>query len=126
MVTTRLARWHIGVVLAAAACGGASAISAPDRAADRAACDEVATRELAITSLSFIQPLHVALRERCADDRWSLAVRQCVLAATTFDELTACHDQLEPAQRAAYERELRGSAEPALADPPAPNPEVVK
>jgi hypothetical protein len=89
-------------------------------AAHEHACAAIAQREADI--IGFVGPrtqeLQREIADLCAKDAWPDAIERCLQPAKTFDELSACHDRLTPAQRAAYEQVMQGSNEP----PPGPSP----
>jgi hypothetical protein len=114
------------------ACGGSQRTVDPAQPpADTAPCADVAAHELAVMSVGFIGSQRTGDMQRkieghCRTDAWPLAARRCVLTANSFDEMSACHDQLTATQRTAFQRDLRGSAEPAVPDQPPPPPELLK
>lgn len=115
-----------------AACGGAPATTTVAQApADPAPCAEVAHHELDVMNLAFLGDqktgkMRLEIQARCHDDSWPLDARRCVMTATSFDDMTACHDKLSAAQRTALQHELRGSDESVPDNTPPPNPELLK
>lgn len=100
--------------------------------ADPAPCEDVATHELKVMSIGFLGDqktgeMKLKIQARCRDDSWPLDARRCVLTATGFDDMTACHDKLSSTQRTALQHDLRGSNEPDIPDQPStPPPELLK
>lgn len=124
-----------------AGCGGAAANSdgtarAPQAqpAADPAPCGEVAANELKIMSIAFLGAAKTGalagkIETRCRDDLWPVDVRRCVVTATGFDEMSACHEQLTPAQQSAYRREIEPAGDdhvPGEPPQPPPPPELLR
>ncbi len=113
------------------ACGGTtSTVAQPP--ADPVPCADVAAHELKIMSIGFLGDqktgaMRLKIQARCHDDAWPLEARRCVLTATAFDEMTACHDKLSSTQRTALQHEMRGSNDTDIPEQPtAPSPELLK
>jgi hypothetical protein len=120
------------MLLLLVACGGAPAtgtVASPP--ADPAPCADVAYHELEVMNLAFLGAqktgqMRVQIQARCRDDSWPLAARRCILTATSFDDMTACHDKLSASQRTALQHEISGSDEPIPDQTPPPPPELLK
>jgi hypothetical protein len=113
------------------ACGSTtSTVAQPP--ADPAPCADVATHELAVMNVGFLGDqktgaMRLKIQARCHDDSWPLDARRCVLTATGFDDMTACHDKLSSTQRTALQHELRGSNDSDIPEQPASQtPELLK
>jgi hypothetical protein len=114
-----------------AACGGAAATTPAQPPADPAPCADVAHHELEVMNLAFLGDqktgrMRLQIQGRCHDDSWPLAARRCILTATSFDEMTACHDKLSASQRTALQHEITGSDEPMPDQTPPAPPELLK
>ena len=71
--------------------------------------------------------MRLKIQARCHDDSWPLEVRRCVLTATGFDDVTACHERLGSTQRTALRHDLGGSNDVDMLDGSAsPPPELLK
>ena len=86
----------------AAACDLAPA---PVARAPSASCREVAEHELGLRGLES-KERDVKLAAVCHDDRWSIDVRRCIVAASAADALDRCDALLAPEQRDHYRGEL--------------------
>jgi hypothetical protein len=117
-----MSRMRCALILIAS-CGGSGA-TAVDPAQPTTACNEVAAHELAV--MGFLPPaITLAIESHCRDDGWSVDARRCIVAATGFDEMSACYDKLTASQRTAFQHVLRGSDD--LPDTPPPTqPELLK
>jgi len=122
-------------LVVAAACGGSpSAVEPAQPAADPAPCADVAAHELTVMNLGFLgerrtSEMKLKIQAHCHNDAWPVATRRCVVTATSFDEMSACHDRLTATQRTAFERDLAGSDEVAVPEQPPsapPPPELLK
>jgi hypothetical protein len=121
---------RIALILVVACGGTTSTVAQPP--ADPAPCADVATHELKVMSIGFLGDqktgeMRLKIQARCHDDSWPLDARRCVLTATGFDDMTACHDKLSSTQRTALQHDLRGSNDPEVPDQPTtPPPELLK
>lgn len=123
---------RLSFVLVVAACGGSPAVEPAQPAADPAPCADVAAHELKVMNLGFLGQRRTAdmklkIEAHCRNDAWPVAARRCVLTATGFDEMSACHDRLTATQRTALQRDLAGGSDEVAVpeQPPAP-PELLK
>ena len=95
-------------------------------AARESTCASIAQREVEI--IGFVGPrtreLPDQIKQLCVRDQWPDELARCLQPAKTFDDLSACHDHLTPAQRAAYGELMQGSNEPPPEPPPEPLPEL--
>jgi len=73
-------------------------------AADPAPCPDVATQ--AIKLMPGADAAKPVIERHCVDDRWSLALRKCVLLAKSQQELEPCHKEFAGTQFASLQHDL--------------------
>ena len=134
----RHARAGLGSLVLAVAIAGCAGSPKPARPAVRTCADAAASAEQIILRGATEGPrtpedgaiLREVIAARCPADGWSQASIDCMAAATTGDEATACANQLTQAQVEAIGDELArrapgmgpGADEPPAAGSPAPPP----
>ena len=96
-------------------------------AADPAPCPEVAAQ--AVKLMAATDPMKPTIERHCVEDRWTVALRKCVLLAKSQQELEPCHKEYAGTQFESLKRDLDAAktadttpaAPPVAPTPPAPD-----